>query len=64
MKLNKNQRLFIQHGKTALFYATKNSKHTNDVKEVLRYLVVEKDIDISAVEKVQHFYDTVYYCVY
>ncbi|XP_065839111.1 delta-latroinsectotoxin-Lt1a-like [Oscarella lobularis] len=35
-------------GKTALFYAIKPS---DDVKDVLRYLVIEKGIDINSVDK-------------
>ena len=43
---------FIQNGKTALFYATNPSKCKDDVKDVLRYLVIEKGIDINSVDKV------------
>ena len=45
--------LFIQYGQTALFYAIKPSKCKDDeVKDVLRYLVIEKGIDINSVDKV------------
>ena len=44
---------FIQEGKTALFYAILHSMcEDNEVKDVFRYLVFEKDIDINAVDKV------------
>ena len=44
---------FIQKGKTALFYAIIDySKCKDDVKDVLRYLVIEKGIDINSVDKV------------
>ncbi|XP_065838506.1 death-associated protein kinase 1-like [Oscarella lobularis] len=39
-------------GKTALFYSTWTSECNDDeVKDVLRYLVIEKGIDINSVEK-------------
>ncbi|XP_065838981.1 death-associated protein kinase 1-like isoform X2 [Oscarella lobularis] len=38
-------------GKTALFYATWPSKCEDEVKDVLRYLVIEKGIDINSVDK-------------
>ena len=45
---------FIQEGKTALFHATYNSSKCEDdeVKDVFRYLVFEKGIDINSVDKV------------
>ena len=44
---------FIQEGKTTLFYATSAYKCEDDeVKDVLRYLVIEKGIDINSVDKV------------
>ena len=44
---------FIQEGKTALFYAIEPSKCEDDeVKDVLRYLVIEKGIDINSVDEV------------
>ena len=44
---------FIQYRKTALFYATNPSECEDDeVKDVLRYLVIEKGIDINSVNKV------------
>ena len=45
---------FIQVGKTALFYATAPtpSECEDDVKDVLRYLVIEKGIHINSVYKV------------
>ena len=44
---------FIQDGRTALFHATWASKcKDDDVKDVLRYLVIEKGIDINSVDEV------------
>ena len=44
---------FIQKVKTALFYATQLSECEDDeVKDVLRYLVIEKGIDINSVDEV------------
>ena len=43
---------FIQKGRTALFHATHPSKCEDEVKDVLRYLVIEKGIDINSVDKV------------
>ena len=44
---------FIQKGKTALFYATWPSECEDDeVKDVLRYLVIENNIDINSVDEV------------
>ena len=46
---------FIQEGKTALFYATNDCYsecEDDEVKDVLRYLVIEKDIDINSVDEV------------
>ena len=44
---------FIQRGKTALFHATETSECADDeVKDVLRYLVIERGIDINSVDKV------------
>ena len=44
---------FIQRGRTALFYAIEPSKCEDDeVKDVLRYLVIEKGIDINSVDTV------------
>ena len=48
-----NKSFFIQFGKTALFYATFPSKCEDDeVKDVLRYLVIEKNIAINSVDQV------------
>ena len=51
-----NQRIavfFIQKGRTALFYAIKPSECEKDeVKDLLRYLVIEKGIDINSVDEV------------
>ena len=42
--------LFIQAGKTAFSHATDSySKVSDDVKDVLRYLVIEKGLDINSV---------------
>ena len=50
---------YIQNGQTALFYATQPSECEDDeVKDVLRYLVIAKNIDINSVDKVgflRHF---------
>ena len=44
---------FIQEGKTALFHATSTYKCEDDeVKDVLRYLAIEKGIDINSVDEV------------
>ena len=43
---------FIQDGKTALFHATDHSENEDDVKNVLRYLAIEKGIDINSVDEV------------
>ena len=43
---------FIQDGKTALFHATWPSKCEDEVKDVLRYLAIEKGIDINSVDEV------------
>ena len=45
---------FIQKGQTALFHATDPSKceDDEDLKDVLRYLVIEKGIDINSVNEV------------
>ena len=44
---------FIQYGKTALFDATEPSEcEDEEVKDVLRYLVIEKGIDINSVDEV------------
>ena len=44
---------FIQYGKTALFYATfAYGCEDDEVKDVLRHLVIEKDIDINSVDEV------------
>ena len=44
---------FIKNGQTALFHATFSSKCKDDeVKDVLRYLVIEKSININSVDKV------------
>ena len=46
---------FIQRGKTALFYAILPSKCEDDeVKDVLRYLVIEKGIDINSFDEVAY----------
>ena len=51
-----NQRIavfFIQKGRTALFYAIKPSECEDDeVKDLRRYLVIEKCIDINSVDEV------------
>ena len=56
ISLNVNEQIaviFIQDGKTALFYSTWTSDCKDDeVKDVLRYLVIEKGIDINSVDKV------------
>ena len=44
---------FIQEGKTALFHATSGFlKCDDEVKDVLRYLVIEKRFDINSVDEV------------
>ena len=44
---------FIQDGKTALFYAAQFPVCEDDeVKDVLRYLVIEKGSDINSVDDV------------
>ena len=50
--VNKSPSKFIQRGKTALFYATFSSKCDDDKLKDLRYLVIEKGIDINAVDEV------------
>ena len=51
--INKSPVFFIQDGQTALFYAILPSKCEDDeVKDVLRYLVIEKGIDINSVDEV------------
>ena len=51
-KVNQQIAFFIQEGKTALFYATAPSECEDDVKNVLRCIVIEKGIDISSVDEV------------
>ena len=44
---------FIQDGRTALFYSTYTYGYKDDeVKDVLRYLAIEKGIDINSVDEV------------
>ena len=52
-----NRRFLIQIGQTALFYATTSYECEDDeVKDVLRYLVIEKGIDINSVDEVLYSY--------
>ena len=44
---------FIQEGKTVLFHAIEPPNcEDDDMKDVLRYLVIEKGIDINSVDEV------------
>ena len=46
---------FIQDGKTALFFSTADSNYEDDVRDVLRYLIVEKGIDANSIDKVAFY---------
>ena len=52
--INKSLSFFIQFGKTALFHAIESHSKCEDgeAKDVLQYLVIEKDFNINSVDEV------------